>query len=81
MLSIGNNRLNFRDIVRTTSYDLLNLITSMNAGNGVCIIGSQIAKECKACIAQGRTAQLSGKRIVMQELSVNYVRIEEDGKK
>src|SRR2546423_8734177 len=45
------------------------------------MILSQIAKECKACMAQGRTAQASGKRMVMQELSVNSVRIKEDGEK
>jgi hypothetical protein len=37
------------------------------------VILSQIAKECKTCMAQGRTAQASGKRMVMQELSVNSV--------
>ena len=52
-----------------------------SACNGVCVILSQIAKECKACMAQGRTAQASGKRMVMQELSVNSVRIKEDGEK
>jgi len=45
------------------------VITSTNACNGVSVILSQIAKECKACMAQGRTAQASGKRIAMQELS------------
>jgi len=57
------------------------VVTSTNACNGVRIILSQIAKECKACMTQGRTAQASGKRIVMQELSVNSVRIKEDGEK
>ena len=57
------------------------VVTSTNACNGVCVILSQIAKECKACMAQGRTAQASGKRIAMQELSVNSVRIKEDGEK
>jgi hypothetical protein len=32
-------------------------------------------------MAQGRTAQASGKIMAMQELSVNSVRIEEDGGK
>jgi len=57
------------------------VVTSTNACNGVCVILSQIAKECKACLAQGRTAQASGKRMVMQELSVNSVRIKENGEK
>ena len=57
------------------------IIISTNACNGVCEILSQIAKECKACMAQGRTAQASGKRIAMQELSVNSVRIKEGGEK
>ena len=56
-------------------------VSRTNACNGVCEILSQIAKECKACMAQGRTAQASGKRIAMQELSVNSVRIKEDGEK
>jgi hypothetical protein len=37
------------------------------------MILSQIAKEYKAYIARGRTAQASGKRMVVQELSVNSV--------
>jgi hypothetical protein len=41
------------------------VVTSTNACNRVCIILSQIAKECKACMAQGRTAQANGKRIAM----------------
>jgi hypothetical protein len=57
------------------------VITSTNACNGVCVILSQTAKECKACMAQGRTAQASGKRMAMQELSVNSVRINQDGEK
>ena len=57
------------------------VITSTNACNGVCVILSQTAKECKACMAQGRTAQASGKRMAMQELSVNSVRISQDGEK
>src|SRR2546421_3684330 len=56
-------------------------VSRTNACNGVCEILSQIAKECKACMTQGRTAQASGKRIAMQELSVNSVRIKEDGEK
>ena len=32
-------------------------------------------------MAQGRTAQASGKRMAMQERSVNSVRIKEDGEK
>jgi hypothetical protein len=57
------------------------VVTSTNACNGVCVIPSHIAKECKACMAQGRTAQASGKRMAMQERSVNSVRIKEDGEK
>ena len=57
------------------------VVTSTKACNGVCVILSHVAKECKACMAQGRTAQASGKRIAMQELSVNSVRIKEDGQK
>jgi hypothetical protein len=56
-------------------------ITSTNAWNGVCEILSQIAKECKACMAQGRTAQANGKRKVVQELSVNSARTKEGGEK
>ena len=55
--------------VRTNLQD--HVITSTNACNGVCIFLSQIAKECKACMVQGRTAQASGKRMAMQELSVD----------
>ena len=57
------------------------VVTSTNVCNGVCIILSQIAKECKACMAQGRTAQASWERIVMQELSVNSVELRRMGKK
>ena len=57
------------------------IIISTNACNGVCVILSQIAKECKTCITQGRTAQASEKRMIMQELSVNSVRIKGDEEK
>ena len=41
---------------------------------------SDIAKECKACMAQGRTVQRVKKRKALQELSVNSVQIK-DGEK
>jgi hypothetical protein len=44
------------------------------------VILSRIAKECKTCMAQGRTAQASGKIMVMQELSVNSVLKEDEEK-
>src|SRR5271155_196791 len=57
------------------------IITSRNGCNGTHDVISQSAKECKACMAQGRTAQSSGKRVVLQELSENSVRINQDGEK
>jgi hypothetical protein len=57
------------------------IITSENGCNGTHAVISQSAKECKACMAQGRTAQASGKRKVLQELSNNSVRINQDGEK
>src|ERR1700731_3018460 len=44
------------------------------------VILCQIAKEYKTCMAQGHTAQASGKRVVMQELLANSV-LKEDGEK
>ena len=43
---------------------------------GVLEVLSKVAKECKACMAQGRMAQISEKRKALQDLSVNSVRIE-----
>ena len=57
------------------------IITSKNGCNGTHDVISQSAKECKACMAQGRTAQASGKRMVLQELSNNSVRINQNGEK
>jgi hypothetical protein len=57
------------------------IITSKNGCNGTHGIISQSAKECKACMAQGRTAQISGKRMVLQELSDNSVRVNQNGEK
>ena len=56
-------------------------VTNTNTSHGVCTILSQIAKEYKAYMTQGRTAQASGKRIAMRELSVNSVRMKEGGEK
>jgi hypothetical protein len=55
------------------------IITSRNGSNGIHYVISQSAKECKACMAQGRTAQASGKRKILQELSENSVRINQNG--
>jgi hypothetical protein len=56
------------------------IITSLNGCNGIHGALSQVGKECKACMAQNRTAQKSEKRKAMQDLSVNSVRINhEDG--
>ena len=62
--------------------DLRNHVTtSTNGCNGTHVVLSKNTKECKACMAQGRTAQASGKRKVLQELSNNSVRINQDGEK
>jgi hypothetical protein len=62
--------------------DLRNhIITSRNGCDGTHDVISKSAKECKACMAQGRTAQASGKRKVLQELSEQSVRINQDGEK
>jgi hypothetical protein len=45
------------------------------------MILSQTAKECKACMAQGRTAQVSGKRMVYARAFSQLRRIKEDGGK
>ena len=42
---------------------------------------SRDGKECKACMAKGRTAQAGAKREVLSKLSENSVRINQDGKK
>jgi len=57
------------------------IITSGNGCNGTHDVISQSAKECKACMAQGRTAQAGGKRKVLNELSENSVRINQNGEK
>ena len=57
------------------------IITSRNGCNGIHDVISQSAKECKACMAQGRTAQASEKRKVLQQLSENSVRINQNGEK
>jgi len=57
------------------------IITSKNGCNGTHDVISQSAKEGKACMAQGRMAQASGKRMVLQELSDNSVRINQNGEK
>ena len=41
------------------------VITSRNGCNGIHDVISQSVKECKACMAQGRTAQASEKRKVL----------------
>jgi hypothetical protein len=57
------------------------IIISRNGYNRIYDVISQIAKESKACIAQGRTTQVSRKRKVLQELSENSVRINQNGEK
>jgi hypothetical protein len=57
------------------------IITSKDGCNRIHGIISQSVKEYKAYIAQGRTAQASRKRIVLQELSNNSVRINQNGEK
>ena len=42
---------------------------------------SRDAKECKACMSQGRTVQAGEKRKVLHKLSENSVRINQDGEK
>jgi hypothetical protein len=57
------------------------IITSRNGCKGIHDIISQSAKECKACMTQGRTAQAVGKRKVLQELSENSIQINQNGGK
>jgi hypothetical protein len=52
-----------------------------NGCNGTHNVISKSAKEYKACMTQGRTAQTSGNRKVLQELSENSVRINQNGEK
>jgi len=65
--------------VRTNLRNHIN--TSENGCDGTHDVISESAKECKACMAQGRTAQVGGKRKVLQELSENSVRINQNGEK
>jgi predicted house-cleaning noncanonical NTP pyrophosphatase (MazG superfamily) len=46
---------------------------SRNGCNRTHNIISKSAKKCKACIAQGCTAQANGKRKILEELSENSV--------
>jgi hypothetical protein len=57
------------------------IITSRNGYNGIYDIISKSAKECKTCMIQGCTAQTSRNRKVLQELSENSVRFNQNGEK
>jgi hypothetical protein len=57
------------------------VITSGNGCNGTHEFISRSASECKACMAQGRTAQASEKRKILGELSENSIRFNQNGEK
>jgi hypothetical protein len=57
------------------------VVTSTNGCNGIHDVLSQTTKECKVCMSRGRIAVASGGRKALQELSVNSVRIDQDGGK
>lgn len=57
------------------------VIASPDTCGGIHEVLSKTAKECKACMSQGRTAQGAWKRKELQELSANSIRISEDGGK
>jgi hypothetical protein len=57
------------------------IITSSNGCGGIHEYISRTASECKACMAQGRTAQAGVKREVLGELSENSVRYNQKGEK
>jgi hypothetical protein len=57
------------------------IITSRNGCGGTHEYISRTANECKACMAQGRTAQSCGTRKVLQELSENSIRFNQNGEK
>jgi Transposase IS4 len=57
------------------------VIASLDTCGGVHEVLSKVAKECKACMAQGRTTQAGWKRKALQELSVNSAQINEDGER
>ncbi len=57
------------------------IITSRNGCSGTHEYISRTAGECKACMAQGRTAQACEKRKVLQELSENSIRFNQNGEK
>lgn len=63
--------------------DLKNQVTASPDGNcgGTHEVLSKVAKECKACMSQGRTAQAAWKRKALQELSANSVHVNEGGEK
>jgi Transposase IS4 len=62
--------------------NLKNHVTkSPDTCGGIHEVLSKVAKECKACMAQGRTAQAVWKRKALQELSTNSVKVNEDGDK
>jgi hypothetical protein len=56
-------------------------ITSRNGCGGIHDFISRTASECKACMAQGRTAQACEKRKVLQELSENSIQFNQNGEK
>jgi len=57
------------------------IIISKNGCSGIHEPISQTANECKACMAQGRTAQACGKREALRELSENSIRFNQNGEK
>jgi hypothetical protein len=57
------------------------ITTGRDGCGGTHEVLSQDGKPCKACMAQGRTAQKGEKRKALSELSGNCVRINEEGEK
>jgi len=57
------------------------IVASKDGCSGTHEYISRTAGECKACMAQGRTAQACGKRKVLQELSENSIRFNQNGEK
>jgi hypothetical protein len=68
-----------KELVEASRRDILSTFKQLTSG--LKVDHGVRSKECKACMAQGRTVQLSRKRMVLHELSENSVRINQDGEK
>ena len=79
--SSSSNHISPVDGFRVHTNLTSHIMISRDGCSGIHELISRDAKECKACMAQGRTAQAGEKRKALYKLSENSVRSNQGGEK